>query len=74
MPEHNRKELHAELVRLETEATDRCRNYSIDEQVAMQSGAPREGAATNERMAREKFARINEINLILNTLKWLEIT
>ncbi|MDO8623986.1 MAG: hypothetical protein Q7R54_01395 [bacterium] len=63
--------LKRELAQLEIEADDCSRNYSNEERVAMRDGKARRGAAPNERMAREKFARINEITLILKTLTWL---
>ncbi|OGZ14570.1 MAG: hypothetical protein A2948_05695 [Candidatus Lloydbacteria bacterium RIFCSPLOWO2_01_FULL_54_18] len=59
--------LAEELARLNKETGDLTRNYSIEAAYAMQSGKPRAGAAANERMAREKFARMKEIEAIINT-------
>lgn len=72
MPKHDPKELKAELAQLEIKTGELTRNYSIEAWNAMQGGEPREGAAGNERMAREKFARMRKIEMILNTLEWLE--
>ena len=59
--------LAEELAQLNKETTELTRNYSIKDAYAMQSGEPRLGAAANERMAREKFARIREIESVINT-------
>ncbi len=56
-----------ELARLSKETAELTRNYSIEDAYAMQSGEVRRGAAANERMAREKFARMREIEAVLNT-------
>lgn len=66
------EKLNAELVQLEIETGNLVRNYPLDEAFAMQSGVPRKGASPVECMARKKFARINDIKLILKTLEWLE--
>lgn len=60
-------ELSTEFARLNKEVADLTRNFSFEQVSAMESGAPREGVAANERMAREKFARMREIEAILNT-------
>lgn len=59
--------LAAELTLLNKETTGRVRNYPLDEAFDMESGKPREGANHHERTTREKFARMREIESILNT-------
>ena len=59
--------LAAELALLDKETTERVRNYSADEAFAMKNGKPRNGAGHHERTTREKFARMREIEAMLNT-------
>lgn len=58
--------LAAELTVLNKETAERVRNYPVDEAFAMESGEPREGAGHLERTTRKKFARMREIESILN--------
>jgi len=62
-------QLAEELERLNKETADLTRNFSIDQVSAMRSGVWRHDirADGNEAIAREKFARIREIEAILNT-------
>ena len=58
--------LAKELVELQRETRDLTRNYSIEDAYAMQNGVPRDGSSANERIAREKFARMREIEAVIN--------
>ena len=65
--DHELDQLADELARLTLETTALTRNFSIEDAFAMQSGEPRSGAAANERMVREKFARMRKIEAVINT-------
>ena len=60
-----REALLVVLAKLKKETDELTRNYPIDEALAMEDGKPRRGATWNERLAREKFARMREISALL---------
>lgn len=58
--------LSDELARLTKETAELTRNYPLADAYDMQSGKPRPGAPENERIARERFARMREVVALIN--------
>lgn len=60
-------QLADELVVLMRETAVLTRTFRNDEIVSMESGEPREGADEDEEQARKNYARMKEIEAILNS-------
>jgi hypothetical protein len=65
MPDYDLSALRSEFTALEKEVEALTRDYPIEAVADMRGGKPRPGATPGEAMARERFARMNEIILVL---------